>query len=150
VAQSLAVIGLPVCPSIMPCGIQHAQLALPWHALLTTSDTNEYSVFMRGSTQILPPLPPSLPLLCLSVVQNTTSDKSNCGACGKMCPEGADCKDSKCACPKGLEPCGDKCVKEGTCNPPTPTPEVSSCQLLAVIPGHVDGESGGGGRMCAG
>jgi hypothetical protein len=61
----------------------------------------------------------------MCALQDLLKDTSNCGACGTVCPSDAFCKLGSCACPKGMEPCGDKCVKEGDCPPPPLPPCVN-------------------------
>ncbi|WP_146647785.1 hypothetical protein [Labilithrix luteola] len=41
---------------------------------------------------------------------NTSTDPSNCGACGNKCADGVRCIDGKCGCDAGLIDCGGECI----------------------------------------
>lgn len=42
---------------------------------------------------------------CLNVF---STDTNNCGACGRVCPQGSRCENGQCKCP--AQQCGDRCV----------------------------------------
>jgi hypothetical protein len=54
--------------------------------------------------------PPTLPTECNGVCKNTTTDPTNCGTCGHVCPTGAACVNSQCVCPPNTEVCNNACV----------------------------------------
>ncbi len=41
---------------------------------------------------------------------NISADQQNCGACGRVCPDGLRCINSMCGCPPGLTDCDGVCV----------------------------------------
>lgn len=45
---------------------------------------------------------------------DTTSDTSNCGSCGHVCPFGTSCSGRACVCPTALMLCSDACVDTTT------------------------------------
>lgn len=66
---------------------------------------------------------------------DTSSDLSNCGRCGAVCPSGSVCSSGSCVCPSGTSLCGGSCIPTltdpqhcGGCAPcPTPSNSTASC-----------------------
>jgi len=57
---------------------------------------------------------PNNTTMCGTRCTDTTSDKNNCGACGKRCGTGKVCSSQLC-CPTGYVGCSGVCVVSGTC-----------------------------------
>lgn len=70
---------------------------------------------------------------CGETCIDVTSDPLNCGACGRACGEGQECRAAACTCLNGLDACGPVCVDLQTDNA-----HCGSCTNSC------------GGRFCAG
>jgi hypothetical protein len=51
---------------------------------------------------------------CGTACTNITTDRTNCGACGRVCPGTVPCAAGACTCPAGTTRCGDACVDTQT------------------------------------
>lgn len=66
-------------------------------------------------------------------LQDTDTDKNNCGACDSKCPPGFDCIDGECGCPSGTVLCqltgGLSACVPGSSTDVCPTCEEPSCPV---------------------
>ena len=61
--------------------------------------------------QGIPPAPCVGPRqMCGKLCLDTSSDNSNCGSCGSVCPAGRTCTGGTCACTMGATLCGTRCA----------------------------------------
>jgi len=83
---------------------------------------------------------------CQEWCADLDNDTTNCGACGNVCPLGADCVGGSCACPEAEEVCGGRCVDTDS--------DAANCggcgNACAVNEQCTAGVCGCGGDLCGG